>query len=432
MIDPHLVTAQPEAVKSRLAIRNAEAVAAVEPALRADVERRELQTTLDQQRAERNNANELMRKLDKKSPEFAANRDRLRALSDQVKAGEERLAALELQRDTLLQNVPNLPHESVPAGGGETANVVISTWGERPQYDFTPKAHWDLGPELGIMDFERAAKISGARFTVLLGAGSRLSRALAQFMLDLHGSRGYREMNPPYLVRREAMIGTGQLPKFEDDAFKTMGENELFLIPTAEVPVTNYHRDEILDGERLPIKYCAYSACFRAEAGSAGKDTRGLIRQHQFEKVEIVKFVTPETSYAELDLLRGDAEEVLRQLGLHYRVVALCGGDLGFCSAKTYDLEVWLPGQNAYREISSCSNFEAFQARRAQIRYRPAGDPKAKPRLVHTLNGSGLAIGRTVVAIVEQFQRADGSIDIPAPLQRYMNGQTRITREGSA
>ena len=429
MIDPHLLQAQPDAVRAALLRRGPDAAAAMEPALIADQQRRELQTQLDELRARRNSANDLMRKLDKKSPEFAHNRDDLRRLSDQIKSGEEKLAALEAQRDVLLQNVPNTPHESVPTGEGDSGNVVVSTWGDKPRFDFAPKAHWDLGPELGIMDFERAAKISGARFTALMGAGARLSRALAQFMLDLHGSRGYREVLPPFLVRREAMIGTGQLPKFEDDAFKTAGPNELFLIPTAEVPVTNLHREEVLDETRLPLKYTAYSPCFRAEAGSAGKDTRGLIRQHQFEKVEIVKFVHPDSSYAELESLRGDAEEVLRRLGLHYRVSALCTGDLGFCAAKTYDLEVWLPGQDAYREISSCSNFEAFQARRAQIRYRPGGDAKAKPRLLHTLNGSGLAIGRTLVAIVEQFQRADGSVDIPPALHPYMGGITRIVRD---
>src|SRR5690606_9728931 len=269
-------------------------------------------------------------------------------------------------------------------------------------YAFDPKPHWELGEALGILDFESAGRISGARFSVLLGAGARLTRALMTFMLDLHTSRGYREVWPPVLVRRAAMEGTGQLPKFEGDAFRTAGEHELFLAPTGEVPVTNLHREEILDGDRLPIQYCAYTPCFRAEAGSYGKDTRGLIRQHQFDKVEIVKLVAPETSAAELEALRSDAEEVLRQLELHYRVVTLCTGDLGFAAARTYDLEVWLPGQSAYREISSCSSFEDFQARRARIRYRP--EPGAKPRFVHTLNGSGLAIGRTIVAILEQYQ----------------------------
>jgi seryl-tRNA synthetase len=300
-------------------------------------------------------------------------------------------------------------------------------WGEKPSFAFAPKDHVDLGVALDILDFERAAKISGARFCVLKGAGAKLERALMMFMLDTHTSRGYREVWPPALVKRHAMEGTGQLPKFEVDAFKTVApadkpDEEFFLAPTAEVPVTNLHRDEILDAESLPIKYTAYTACFRAEAGTYGKDTRGMIRQHQFDKVEVVKFVKPETSYDELEALCDDAQEILRRLGLHYRVSLLCTGDMGFTSAKTYDLEVWLPGQDAFREISSCSNFEDFQARRASIRFRPA--PGEKPKFVHTLNGSGLAIGRTLVAILEQGQQADGSIVIPEPLRRYTGFDT--------
>jgi seryl-tRNA synthetase len=394
-----------------------------------DGRRKALQTALDEQRARRNAANERMARLDKKSPEFAAARDELRELSQQIKASEGEEAALAAELDAQLMVIPNAPHASVPDGAGEEANPVHSVWGERPSYGFEPRPHWEIGEALGILDFEAGGKISGARFTVLRGAGARLTRALMSFMLDLHTSRGYREVWPPALVRRHAMEGTGQLPKFEADAFKTAGDSEYFLAPTAEVPVTNLHREEILDGERLPIRYCAYTPCFRAEAGSYGKDTRGLIRQHQFDKVEIVKLVAPETSYDELEALRFDAEEVLRRLGLHYRVVTLCTGDLGFAAAKTYDLEVWLPGQGAYREISSCSNFEDFQARRAKIRYRPAaGD---KPRFVHTLNGSGLAIGRTIVAILEQGQQADGSVRIPEALRPYLGGAEAITRDNA-
>jgi seryl-tRNA synthetase len=405
-------------------LRRGEAVRAQIDAWKAvDAKRRALQNELDGLRKQRNDASDAMAKIkDKKSPEFAAERERLRQLSDGIKEREVEETRLGDEARKALLYIPNAPHASVPDGGGAEQNVVIKVWGEKPSYAFQPKEHFELGEALGILDFERAAKISGARFCVLKGAGARLERALMAFMLDTHTSRGYTEIWPPVLIKRHAMEGTGQLPKFEDDAFKTVGAPEapddiFFLAPTAEVPVTNLHRDEILDGAELPIKYTAYTACFRAEAGAYGKDTRGMIRQHQFDKVELVKFTRPEDSYAELEALREDAEEILRRLGLHYRVVTLCTGDMGFTSAKTYDLEVWLPGQNAYREISSCSNFEDFQARRAQIRYRPAQGEKA--RLVHTLNGSGLAIGRTLVAILEQGQQADGSIVIPEALRRY-------------
>jgi seryl-tRNA synthetase len=395
----------------------------IEEFRKLDDRRKAVQTELDASRARRNAANEGMAKVaDKKSPEFARLRDELRELSNKIKDGEAEQTRLEEQSKLALMYIPNAPHESVPDGVDEHANQVVKTWGEQPKYDFAPKDHVDLGVALGIMDFERAAKISGARFCVLKGKGAKLERALMAFMLETHTSRGYTEIWPPVLIKREAMEGTGQLPKFEDDAFKTnrgsgKAEDELFLAPTAEVPVTNLHRDEILDGAELPIKYTAYSACFRAEAGAYGKDTRGMIRQHQFDKVEVVKFVRPETSYAELDALCDDAQEILRRLGLHYRVSLLCTGDMGFCSAKTFDLEVWLPGQAAYREISSCSNFEDFQARRAQIRFRPAAGEK--PKFVHTLNGSGLAIGRTLVAVLEQGQQADGSVVIPEALRPY-------------
>jgi seryl-tRNA synthetase len=391
-----------------------------------DQRRRDLQSSLDTLRAERNAANQRMAALDKKSAEFAEARDSLRELSQKIKAGETELGAVETEVEARLLLVPNAPHASVPAGASENDNPVVHTWGEKPSFSFAPRPHWEIGEALGILDFEAAARISGARFCVLRGAGARLTRALMNFMVETHIERGYAEVWPPVLLRRHAMEGTGQLPKFEADAFKTSGENEFFLAPTAEVPVTNLHREEILEPGRLPIRYVAYTPCFRAEAGSYGKDTRGLIRQHQFDKVEIVKFVEPETSYQELEGLRQDAEEVLKRLGLHYRVVELCTGDLGNAAAKTYDLEVWLPGQEAYREISSCSNFEDFQARRAKIRYRPAAGEK--PRAVHTLNGSGVAIGRTIVAILEQCQQADGSVVVPAALRPFMGGLERITR----
>jgi seryl-tRNA synthetase len=391
-----------------------------------DQRRRVLQKSLDELRAERNAANQRMAALDKKSPEFATARDTLRDLSQRIKAGESELGGLETEAADLLMVIPNAPHSSVPDGAGEADNPVVSVWGEKPVQAFTPRPHWEIGESLGILDFEAAAAMSGARFCVLRGAGARLSRALISFMVDTHLERGYTEVWPPTLIRRHAMEGSGQLPKFENEAFKTAGDNELFLVPTAEVPLVNLHREHIFEPASLPIRYVAYSACFRAEAGSYGKDTRGLIRQHQFDKVELVHFVEPETSYDALERLRADAEEVLRRLGLHYRVSALCTADLGFASTKTYDLEVWLPGQDAYREISSCSNVEDFQARRAKIRYRTgAGD---KPRLVHTLNGSGVAVGRTIVAILEQCQQADGSVVIPAALRPYMGGLERITR----
>jgi seryl-tRNA synthetase len=313
-----------------------------------------------------------------------------------------------------------------PVGQSDQDNVEVRRWSEPRQFEFEPKAHWDIGEDLGILDFATAAKVTGARFTFYKGLGARLERALFNFMLDLHAmEHGYTEVFPPFMVHRRSMVGTGQLPKFEEDAFKVAG-TEYFLIPTAEVPVTNMYREQILDGEQLPIKHCAYSACFRAEAGSAGRDTRGLIRQHQFNKVELVKFTRPEDSYAELETLTNDAEEVLKQLGLPYRVSMLCAGDLGFSSAKTYDLEVWMPSYNRYVEISSCSNFEDFQARRADIKYRPG--PKEKAQYVHTLNGSGVAVGRTVAAILENFQQDDGSVIIPEKLRPYMGGIERIAR----
>src|SRR4051812_24751257 len=377
-------------------------------------ERRELYISLEA----------LNQKRKSMGPGSAEMRDQLRALSQEIKGQEARIKEVEEELEKILASVPNVPHESVPVGTSESDNRVERVWGEKPAFPFQPRQHFELGERLGLMDFERAAKVSGSRFVFLKGALARLERALVAFMIDCHRERGYEELSPPYLVSRDSMFGTGQLPKFEADSFKTVGGEERFLIPTAEVPVTNYHRDEILEGERLPLKYCAYSACFRSEAGSAGKDTRGMIRQHQFHKVELVKFATPETSLQELESLTDDAAEVLRRLGLHHRVVSLCTADLGFSAAKTYDLEVWLPGQVAFREISSCSVFNDFQARRAKVRFRPT---KAdKPRLVHTLNGSGLAVGRTLVALLENYQREDGSVALPAALHPYLGGLTEL------
>jgi len=397
-----------------------------------DERRRKLQGELDSQRQARNAANETMAKLDKKSAEFASARDGMKALATRIKEGELELGKLEAAAEQSLLVIPNAPHTSVPAGAGDADNPVLHTWGEKPVFGFTPRPHDELGRRLGLLDFEGGARIAGARFTILRRGASRMNRALINYMLDLHTEHGYEEAWPPALVRRVALLGTGQLPKFAADVFKLelavgpdhVADNDLFLSPTAEVQMTNLHMDQILESEGMPRQYCAYAPCFRDEAGAAGKDTRGLIRQHQFDKVELVKVTTPETSYVELDALRQDAERVLQGLGLHYRVVTLCTGDLGFGASKTYDLEVWLPGQDAYREISSCSNYEDFQARRAKIRYRPS--PGDKPRYAHTINGSGLAVGRTLVAIFEQYQQADGSITIPAALRPYMGGMERL------
>jgi seryl-tRNA synthetase len=354
----------------------------------------------------------------------------MKGVSEEIKALEVRLAEVEEAIRQALLVLPNVPDPSVPRGSDVSANVEVRRVGEPPRFSFKPRPHWEIGPELGILDFERSAKISGARFAVQWGAGARLERALVDFMLDLHtGQRGYTEVVPPYLVTPDTMLRTGQLPKFEADLFKTRaGDRDLYLIPTAEVPLTALHGDEMLEATSLPRRYVSFTPCFRSEAGSYGKDVRGLIRLHQFHKVELVKLTTPETSMPELESMVGDAEEVLRRLGLSYRVVLLCTGDMGFNSAKTYDLEVWLPGQDAYREISSCSNCIDFQARRGSLRYRP--EPNAKPRFLHTLNGSGLAVGRTLVAILENYQQADGSVVVPEALRPYMGGLERITRRG--
>ncbi len=398
-----------------------------------DARRRQLQGELDSLRQRRNAANEQMAKLDKKSAEFTAARDELKSLSGKIKEGEAELAKLEAACADKLLVIPNAPHASVPDGSSEADNKVIHVWGEKPSYGFKPQAHWDIGKALGILDEEGGARLAGARFSILRGAGSRLTRALINYMMDLHTQHGYEEAWPPAMVRRAALLGTGQLPKFEPDLFKLemqvgpdhVAENDLFLSPTAEVQMTNLQADQILDGATLPMRFCAYAPCFRAEAGSAGRDTRGLIRQHQFDKVELVKLTTPETSYAEHESMREAAERVLQGLGLHYRVVLLCTGDMGFAATKTYDLEVWLPGLDTFREISSVSNCEDFQARRAKIRYRVAAGEK--PRHVHTLNGSGVAVGRTIVAILEQYQQADGSVVVPPALRPYMGGLERMT-----
>jgi seryl-tRNA synthetase len=429
MLDARYVADHVDEIRAALARRSPEDAAAVDAIAELSGRRRELIAETEALQAKRNEASEQMAKLAKGGDKalFEARREEMKALGNEVKARETALAEIVSAMEERLLSVPNVPHPSVPDGKGEDENVLLRVWGEQPTYDFDPKPHWDIGTRLGILDFERAAKLSGSRFSVLWGAGARLERALITFMLDLHTrSHGYTEVYPPFLVRAEALRGTGNLPKFEADLFKTQradpDEGALYLIPTAEVPVTNLHADEILEASALPRAYVAYTPCFRSEAGSYGKDVRGLIRQHQFDKVELVRFCDAESGMAELEILTRHAEEVLKVLGLHYRVVEHCTGDLTFSSTKSYDLEVWLPSQKAYREISSCSWFGDFQARRAKIRYRP--EPKAKPRLAHTLNGSALAVGRTLVAILEQCQRADGSVRIPEPLQAFMGQDT--------
>jgi seryl-tRNA synthetase len=427
MLDLNFVRENLDRVREALAARNFPAVA-LEDFAEADAERRRLISTADQLNAERNSASREIGALMKEGKREEA--EGRRAAVGQLK---ERIAELDQQRDAaearmreLLSTLPNIPHESVPVGD-ETQNEEVRSWGEPRRFDFEPRDHVDLGTSLGILDLERATKIAASRFAIMNGAGARLSRALINFMLELHTrEHGYEETLPPFIVNRDALFGTGNLPKFEQDLFKLEDERGLYLIPTAEVPVTNYHREEILDASQLPRKWTAYTPCFRSEAGSYGRDVRGVIRQHQFEKVELVKYALPENSYEELESLTRDAETVLQRLGLPYRVMALSTGDIGFGAAKTYDIEVWLPSQGTYREISSCSNYEAFQARRAQIRFRRAGG--AKPEYVHTLNGSGLAIGRTWIAVLENYQQADGSVIIPEALRPYMNGLERIEK----
>ena len=421
MLDPIYVRDHMDEVRAGLRNRGVEADNELEQLGTFEARRRRLIPELEGLKRQQNTSGDEIARAKRQGLDasgiFAANKQR----AAQIKQLEIELDSLEYRRNSVLLMLPNLAHASVPVGSTAAANQEVRRWGDPPKFDFEPKAHWDLGPALGIIDFERATKMSGSRFAVLMGAGARLSRALIDFMLDLHTTEhGYTEVEPPFLVNAEALKGTGNLPKFEGDLFKIAGDWDLYLIPTAEVPLTNLYRGEILDGTKLPLRYTAYTPCFRSEAGSYGADVRGLIRQHQFDKVELVKFTTPEQSYDELESLTRHAETVLQRLGLPYRTVLLCTGDTGFASAKTYDLEVWLPSQNAYREISSCSNTEAFQARRASIKYRPGGTGKAE--FVHTLNGSGVAVGRTIIAILENYQRADGSVVVPEALRTYMRG----------
>ena len=445
MLDLAFVRANLEAVEEKLRARGADPDAFLGDFRTLDQSRREAITLSEQAKARRNDLSQQVGALKKAGQDATALMDETRALKDKLEELDQTAATLDEKLRLSLASIPNLTRDEVPAGKSEADNVVVKTHlPEAPHrtWDFTPKPHWELGEALGILDLERAAKLSGARFAVYMGAGARLERALINFMLDFHTTKhGYKEVLPPFMVNSKSLFGTGQLPKFAEDLFRcsdadaeavARGEfkdNDHWLIPTAEVPVTNLYRDEILDETRLPICLTAYTPCFRAEAGAAGKDTRGIIRQHQFQKVELVKFVRPEDSDAEHERLTRDAEEILEALALPYRRVLLCAGDTGFSSAKTFDLEVWLPGQQLYREISSCSNFEAFQGRRANIRYRPATQGKSKPEFVHTINGSGLAVGRTWLAILENYQQADGSVFIPEALKPYMGGLDKIEQD---
>jgi seryl-tRNA synthetase len=425
MLDPNYVRDNLEAVQKGMANRGLNVTAELQQLATAESHRKRLIPQIEGLKREQNASGDQVARAKRQGQDashlFEAGKQR----GQKIKQLEFELDSAERQRTVLLETLPNLPHSSVPVGASAADNVVVRTWGEPHAFDFEPKAHWDLGPQLGVIDFERATKISGTRFAVLMGAGARLERALINFMLNLHSTEhGYTEVEPPFLVSAATLYGTGQLPKFEQDLFKIAGEWDLYLIPTAEVPVTNLYRGEILDGRLLPLKYTAYTPCFRSEAGSYGADTRGLIRQHQFDKVELVKFTTPESSYEELESLTANAERVLQLLGLPYRTVVLSTGDMGFSAAKTYDIEVWLPSQKSYREISSCSNCEAFQARRANIKFRRDGTGKAEH--LHTLNGSGLAVGRTLIAILENYQQKDGSVVIPEALRPFMAGQQSI------
>jgi seryl-tRNA synthetase len=422
MLDPRLIKERPEELKKKLGTR-AEHID-WDSLLKLDKERRALLTKVEELRAQRRRVSDDIATLKRQKQPAEALMVDMKGAGDRIKVLEDNLRETEEQFSAIALGIPNLPHVSVSLGKDVSDNVEIRRWGDPPSMAFSPRPHWELGERLGILDFERAARMTGARFAVYSGAGAHLERALINFMLDLHTKEhGYREVLPPFLVNRASMTGTGQLPKFEEDLFRLKDE-DYFLIPTAEVPLTNLHREETLSQQSLPLRYTAYTPCFRREAGSYGKDTRGLIRQHQFNKVELVTFSTPEESYDELERLTSHAEEVLKRLRLHYRVVSLCTADLGFSAAKTYDIEVWLPSQGVFREISSCSNFEAFQARRAEIRYKR---PDGKSEFVHTLNGSGLAAGRTFVAILENYQQADGSVVIPEALRPYMGGLEKIS-----
>ncbi len=416
MLDIKRIRQNPDALKRALQNRNKDA-APVDELLDIDEKRREIMARVESMKARRNQVSAEVPKLKKEGADTSALTAEMKELGNEIKALDDQIRAYDEKQDEILLAIPNIPHESVPVGPDESANVVVRTWGEPTRFDFEPKAHWDLGTDLGILDFEAATKITGARFTVYRGLGARLERSIINFFLNTHVDAGYTEVLTPFLANAASMRGTGQLPKFAEDMFH-VEQSDYYLIPTAEVSVTNLYRDTILAREELPIHHCAYSACFRAEAGSAGRDTRGLIRQHQFNKVELVKVSDPETSYDELESMTAEAESVLQKLGLPYRVVLLCTGDMGFSSAKTYDLEVWMPSYNRYVEISSCSNCEDFQAHRASIKYRPA--PKEKAQFAHTLNGSGVAVGRTVAAVLENYQQADGSICLPDALTHYM------------
>jgi len=424
MLDVKLLRSDMDAVKAALAKRNKDYN--LDEFTAMDIERRELISKVEELKMKQNADSKMIPALKKEGKDVSAIMAEMKELSDKIKELDAQVSEVDEKLNKFLLTIPNTPYELVPAGKDDTENLEMRKWGEPTKFDFEAKPHWDLGEELNILDPATAGKITGSRFTVYRGLGSRLERAIVNFMLDFHGEKhGYTEVFPPFLVNRKSMTGTGQLPKFEEDAFKVAG-TDYFLVPTAEVPVTNMYSDMIIDGKELPIKHCAYTACFRAEAGSAGRDTRGLIRQHQFNKVEMVKFAKPENSYEELESLTKDAEDILQALGLPYRVVRLCGGDLGFSSAMTYDIEVWMPSYNRYVEISSCSNFEDFQARRANIKFKD--NVKDKARFVHTLNGSGLAAGRTTAAILENYQQADGSVIIPEALRPYLGGLERITK----
>ncbi len=416
MLDIKLIKEKPEYVKQRLITRNADYSSEIDRIIEADVQRRSLITDTEQLRAKQNSVSKEIPKLKKEGKDTSEIFEEMRKLSDKVKADTDKIDDLDSEIESLLLSIPNLPDESVPIGPDDSANVEIRRWGEPRSFSFNPQPHWDVGAKLGILDPESATKVTGTRFHFYRGFGSKLERAVVNFYLDTHSENGYTEIFPPFMVNRDSMRGTGQLPKFEEDAFKVAG-TDYFLIPTAEVPVTNMHKNTILSFEELPIKYCAYSACFRAEAGSAGRDTRGLIRQHQFNKVELVKFTDPEKSWEELDALVEDAQRVLKGLGLAHRVVCLSTGDMGFSSAKTYDIEVWMPSYNRYVEISSCSNFIDYQARRANIKFKRSSGDKAQ--YVHTLNGSGVAVGRTVAAILENYQNEDGTVTVPEALRKY-------------
>lgn len=423
MLDLKHLRANFEEVKSKLKYRG-EDLSDLGKFEELDQRRRALIAEAEVLKGKRNEVSQQISQLKREKKDAETLIVEMREVGDRIKLLDDDLRVVEQELEQLLLSIPNIPHESVPVGETEDDNVTIRTWGELPQFSFEPKPHWDIANGLDILDFERAGKVTGSRFVFYKGLGARLERALINFMMDLHSDEhGYKEITPPFIVNRDSMIGTGQLPKFEEDAFKIVGE-DYFLIPTSEVPVTNLHRDEIINGDQLPISYAAFSANFRSEAGSAGRDTRGLIRQHQFNKIELVRFVKPEDSYGELEKLTSHAEKVLQLLELPYQVMSMCTADLGFTAAKKYDIEVWIPSYNAYREISSCSNFEAFQARRANIRFRR--EPNAKPEHVHTLNGSGLAVGRTVSAILENYQQEDGTVIIPKVLRPYMGNKEVI------